>query len=105
MTNFSKPVDLLKRREFLRSGTMGIGSLALSHLLQDDLRASSFAKATEDESSTQHAPKAKRVIFLHMVGGPSADGHLRPQTRTRQMGRKKPTGRTDPRTEIRFHHP
>ncbi|QDT60538.1 hypothetical protein SV7mr_30620 [Stieleria bergensis] len=53
--------DLLKRREFLRQGTLGIGSLALSHLLTTEVQASGL----------HHAPRAKNVIFLHMVGGPS----------------------------------
>ncbi|MEM1295221.1 MAG: DUF1501 domain-containing protein [Verrucomicrobiota bacterium] len=55
------------RRQFLRNGTLGIGSLALSHLLQEEVKAS----ATSKTYVMPHAPKAKRVIFLHMVGGPS----------------------------------
>ncbi len=62
------PINLLKRREFLRQGTLGIGSLALSHLLQQDSRASTPLKPSRFPN---FAPKAKRVIFLHMVGGPS----------------------------------
>lgn len=55
------PINLIKRREFLRRGTMGIGSLALSQLMTGEVRASGL----------HHTPKAKNVIFLHMVGGPS----------------------------------
>ncbi len=55
------PINLLKRREFLRRGTLGIGSLALSQLLTREVRASGH----------HYAPRAKNVIFLHMVGGPS----------------------------------
>ncbi|MEM8669374.1 MAG: DUF1501 domain-containing protein [Planctomycetota bacterium] len=51
----------LKRRDVLRSGTLGIGSLALSHLLTSELQA----------KETHTKPRAKNVIFLHMVGGPS----------------------------------
>ncbi|MEM1070372.1 MAG: DUF1501 domain-containing protein [Planctomycetota bacterium] len=51
----------LKRRDVLRSGTLGIGSLALSHLLTSELQA----------KETHTNPRAKNVIFLHMVGGPS----------------------------------
>ncbi|MEM9481915.1 MAG: DUF1501 domain-containing protein, partial [Verrucomicrobiota bacterium] len=68
MTNLNRRIDLVKRREFLRGGTMGIGSLALSHLLHQDLGASVQNSTRID---THFAPKAKRVIFLHMVGGPS----------------------------------
>ena len=56
-----KTIDLLKRREFLRQGTLGIGSLALTGLLSREAQA----------SSRPPTPKVKRVIFLHMVGGPS----------------------------------
>lgn len=49
------------RRDILRGGTLGIGSLALSHLLTQD------ASAAEG----QFPARAKHVIFLHMVGGPS----------------------------------
>ena len=55
------PVGLVKRRELLRGGTLGIGSLALSQLLTRTVRA----------SGRHHEPRAKNVIFLHMVGGPS----------------------------------
>ena len=54
-------MDLLKRREFLRRGTLGIGSLALSQLMMREVRALGH----------HHSPRAKNVIFLHMVGGPS----------------------------------
>lgn len=53
--------DLLIRREFLQRGTLGIGSLALSHLVTRDIQASGL----------HHVARAKNVIFLHMVGGPS----------------------------------
>ncbi|MEM0970759.1 MAG: DUF1501 domain-containing protein, partial [Verrucomicrobiota bacterium] len=58
------PSTLASRRDLLRHGTLGIGSLALSQLLSQDLRASSHQKP-------EAPPRAKRVIFLHMVGGPS----------------------------------
>ncbi len=58
----------IQRRDFLRQGTLGIGSLALSHLLQQDAKASLNGHS---DFYTHFAPKAKRVIFLHMVGGPS----------------------------------
>ena len=52
---------MLNRRELLRTGTLGIGSLALSHLLTKEVQANGL----------HHTPRAKNVIFLHMVGGPS----------------------------------
>lgn len=57
------PIEQFKRRELLRHGTLGIGSVALTNLLLRDSQAASF--------QTTHEPRVKRVIFLHMVGGPS----------------------------------
>ncbi len=51
----------LNRRDLLRTGTLGIGSLALAHLLTNEAQANGL----------HHTPRAKNVIFLHMVGGPS----------------------------------
>jgi len=54
----------MKRREFLKSGGLGIGSMALASLMKDDGLAQRGA-------GTHFAPKAKRVIFLYQAGGPS----------------------------------
>lgn len=58
------------RRDFLWRSWNGIGGLALSHLLKDDLRA---ATAIDPMAvKPQHLPrKAKRCIFLFMAGGAS----------------------------------
>ncbi|MEM1441951.1 MAG: DUF1501 domain-containing protein [Verrucomicrobiota bacterium] len=68
MNPFGNPIDQFRRREFLRRGTLGIGSLALAQLLKEDLGA---APSNRFNLDPHIAPKAKRVIFLHMVGGPS----------------------------------
>lgn len=55
------------RRHFLRHSTAGIGGLALNSFLARE------TSATEDplRSREPHfAPKAKRVIYLHMTGSP-----------------------------------
>ncbi len=60
------------RRTFLGQTAAGIGSAALASLLADSANA-------DDDTSRAHgvvhplhfAPKAKRVIFLYMAGGPS----------------------------------
>jgi len=66
----------LTRRELMRRGTMGLGTTALASLLAADL-------GLADESPTIGAsgpyasrpshfpPRAKNVIFLHMIGAPS----------------------------------
>src|SRR5947208_1604583 len=61
-----------RRQFFGRSSTSGLGIAALASLLDRDL-------ARADEPSARagmlrvlhHAPKAKRVIYLFMSGGPS----------------------------------
>ncbi|MCH2210500.1 MAG: DUF1501 domain-containing protein [Fuerstiella sp.] len=57
------------RRDLLRQASAGFGSVALASLLSDESRA-----ATRNDLSVQvphFVPKAKRVIFLFMHGGPS----------------------------------
>ena len=49
------------RREFLARGSHGFGAMALWHLLARD----------EAAAEPHFAPRAKNVIFLFMMGGPS----------------------------------
>ncbi len=69
----------IHRRAFL-GGTAGIGSLALASLLQPDLAGaadiSGGSSAKTDRwtgvvNPLHFAPKAKRLIYLYMAGGPS----------------------------------
>ena len=69
---------LLSRRAFFRRGAAGLGALGLGSLLNENLFAAAPpAHAAPELASlgalrTLHfAPKAKRVIFLTMSGGPS----------------------------------
>src|SRR5207302_11381065 len=55
----------LTRRHFFQQSGLGIGSLALSSLLDRDL----FAQAAP--RNPHFAPKAKDLIFLSMAGAPS----------------------------------
>jgi len=57
----------MHRRAFLRAGTAGLGSIALQSLLG------------ADDSAPHFAPKAKHIIFLHMLGGPSQVDMLDPK--------------------------
>jgi len=66
--------SLITRRNFLRDGTLGLGAIALSGLM--GCAEKSAVKSTDELQNelvraTQLAPKAKRVIFLHMAGAPS----------------------------------
>ncbi len=64
------------RREFLRHAGNGFGMLALSALLGEEARAAGAASASAPGNPLaprrpHFAPRAKRVIFLFMSGGPS----------------------------------
>jgi hypothetical protein len=72
------PIDverarLLTRRHFFKkAGALGIGSMALANLLGDSA-AEAASPGTENPLAPMPAramAKAKRVIFLHMSGGP-----------------------------------
>jgi hypothetical protein len=59
--------DLPSRRHFFSRGSHLLGGAALASLLGE-----SMAEASAQGAVTPHfAPRAKRVIYLHMVGGPS----------------------------------
>src|SRR6266571_1312425 len=57
---------LMNRRHFFGRTATGIGSVALASLLNERLFADSAATLVP-----HFAPKAKRVIYLFMSGGPS----------------------------------
>lgn len=57
---------LQTRRRFLGAGANALGAAALGSLLGNTL-----AHAAPGAVKPNHRPKAKRVIYLHMVGGPS----------------------------------
>ena len=58
-------MDMARRRFFLRTGS-GFGMAALAGLLAD--KPANAASATPQPHYT---PRAKRVIYLHMIGAPS----------------------------------
>ncbi len=59
---------MINRRTFLSNSGIGLGSIALSSLLQAEERPSLTAGLP---GFPHHQPKVKRVIFLCMAGGPS----------------------------------
>jgi hypothetical protein len=66
--------QLLARRTFLGQTSLGLGAVALAGLMQPRLFGASANPATSVSGAikTLHvAPRAKRVIFLCMAGGPS----------------------------------
>jgi hypothetical protein len=67
------PSDQQTRRAFLRQTGTGIGAIALQTLLTRELASQSAPaiRATGALNPRHHAPRARRVIFLYMAGGPS----------------------------------
>ena len=59
------------RREMLRSSACGFGMLALSGLLQENAVAARSATDPVAARSAHFRPRAKRVIFIFLDGGPS----------------------------------
>jgi uncharacterized protein (DUF1501 family) len=76
MNPFQDYVRSETRRHFLRRGGSVLGTAALSTLLSDALGMNQAKAAVLPSSGgvpglPHFAPKAKQVIYLHMVGGPS----------------------------------
>ncbi|MFK7737770.1 MAG: DUF1501 domain-containing protein [Pirellulaceae bacterium] len=59
-------LQLRTRRYFLQGGALGLGALASGNLLNSSQAATQAVGAAQ----THFAPKAKRVIYLHMTGSP-----------------------------------
>ncbi len=58
------------RRHFFKSSGLGLGAIALQSLLQGESCATESLNPLAPKP-TMIAPKAKRVIYLHMAGSPS----------------------------------
>src|SRR6266568_4712081 len=58
------------RRQFLRRGANLLGTAALASLAPELLLAGDKTPAASKAIGPHFAPKAKQVIYLHMVGGP-----------------------------------
>lgn len=64
----------ITRRHFLKDGTLGLGAIAFGGLLGCNAVAQDpvlEAAKTKLFNNPHFAPKAKRIIFLHMAGAPS----------------------------------
>lgn len=67
---FAPSSDPLSRRRFLETAGQGFGALALSQMLGQD-RSLAAGLSPTHSTGPHFAPRAKRCIFLFMVGGPS----------------------------------
>ncbi len=73
MNPFQEYMQNITRRHFFTQGSNVLGSAALATLMGGGLTSKSLgteAAASHHPLMTHHAPKAKHVIYLHMVGGP-----------------------------------
>ena len=68
------------RRELLQAGGAGLGALALHTLL-----GKSALAAQAGRPALHHAPRAKRVIHLHMAGAPSQLDLFDPKPRLQEL--------------------
>jgi hypothetical protein len=65
-------LPVINRRLFLRASGLSLGGLALSQLLHKDSAAAAESKALKGILDKPHfEPKARRIIYLFMAGGPS----------------------------------
>ena len=62
---------IANRRQFLTRTGAGLGAAALSSLAQPNLFANASRDARSKPRGCHFAPKAKRIIYLFMCGGPS----------------------------------
>ena len=65
------PISAGPRRDFLKTSTTGLLGLALTDLLAQTTQANNRSEDITWNPKPHFAPRAKRVIFLFMHGGPS----------------------------------
>lgn len=64
-------IQAFSRRRMLQSASVGFGHLAMAAMLQGDPANASESNSATDLGRHHFPPRAKRVIFLFMKGGPS----------------------------------
>ena len=65
------PQSLFSRRDLLKKSAIGFGNLALLSMLNEESKAAASSKDPLAPRQPHFTPRAKRVIFLFMKGGPS----------------------------------
>jgi hypothetical protein len=72
MNPFTELKQDITRRYFFQQGSHAVGWAALASLLGGEARGADSTSGKQQATTLQHfAGKAKHVIYLHMVGGPS----------------------------------
>jgi hypothetical protein len=69
-TLHAERVRAITRRHFLGRATKSFGAAALAGLLADNTFAAPLAEDQVVKAATHFAPKAKRIIYLHLAGSP-----------------------------------
>lgn len=95
------------RRHFLQSSSFGLSSLALAWLLKNDRALADPPKKPDLSKSTynllpkptHHQPRAKAMISLFMVGGPSQMDLFDPKPRLNELDDKQFPG------EVKYDNP
>jgi uncharacterized protein (DUF1501 family) len=70
MNPLQTAIQLETRRQLLSRGARGFGALALASLFGDTARADGPAAVGGQPGLPHFAPKARRAVYLHMVGAP-----------------------------------
>src|SRR6516165_3532693 len=70
MNPFHEYFGNMTRRHFFSAGSSAIGWAALTSLLDGDRARAADKTEAAKVIAPHHAPKAKQIIYLHMVGGP-----------------------------------
>jgi len=80
------------RRHFFGQCGVGLGSVALNHLLSADVHGALPVDAAHPMAAraADFAPKAKRVIYLFMAGGPSQLELFEDKPKLREFSGQKP---------------
>jgi hypothetical protein len=82
-------LDSLARRTFLKNSAMGLGSIALADMLRGEEPEPGLNEHGGVIKKLHYKPRAKRVIFLFMAGGPSHVDLFDPKPKLKEMDGKK----------------
>src|SRR3954463_2259405 len=87
-------IPLVSRREMLRRTAIGFGSIGLAGTMQAAGLLGTASAATPGNSGLHFAPRAKRVIYLFMNGGPSHVDTFDPKPALKDHEGEVPTSNT-----------
>ncbi|MFT5241243.1 MAG: hypothetical protein ACI9X0_002221 [Kiritimatiellia bacterium] len=71
MDPIAEQLQIISRRQFLKNSGLGFGATALGTMLNPSLFNGTANAGVRSHFSQRIAPKAKRIIYLFMAGGPS----------------------------------